>query len=56
MGFSIQKGFPASAAASAAMMRDLKYINSDVSAAVEKNMNYSFLEAAPGKPKTELGY
>jgi ABC-type nitrate/sulfonate/bicarbonate transport system substrate-binding protein len=50
------KMYRASAVAIAAMMRDLKYINSDVSAAVEKNMNYSFLEAATGKPKTELGY
>jgi ABC-type nitrate/sulfonate/bicarbonate transport system substrate-binding protein len=48
--------YRASALAIAAMMRDLKYINSDVSAAVEKNMNYTFLEAATGKPKTELGY
>ena len=50
------KMYRASAVAIAAMMRDLKYINSDVSAAVEKNMNYTFLEAATGKPKTELGY
>lgn len=48
--------YRASAVAIAAMMRDLKYINSDVSAAVENNMNYTFLEAATGKPKTELGY
>lgn len=45
-----------SAVAIAAMMRDLKYINSDVSKAVEKNLDYSFLEAATGKTKTELGY
>jgi ABC-type nitrate/sulfonate/bicarbonate transport system substrate-binding protein len=44
------------AVAIASMMRDLKYISSDVSAAVEKNMDYSFLEAATGKSKTELGY
>jgi ABC-type nitrate/sulfonate/bicarbonate transport system substrate-binding protein len=50
------KMYRASALAIANMMRDLKYINSDVSAAVEKNMNYTFLEAATGKPKTELGY
>ncbi|MET0222298.1 MAG: ABC transporter substrate-binding protein, partial [Tardiphaga sp.] len=50
------KMYRASAVAIAAMMRDLKYINSDVSAAVEKNMNYTFLEAATGKPKSELGY
>ena len=39
----------------AAMMRDLKYIASDVSAAAEKNIDYSFLMAATGKPKNELG-
>jgi hypothetical protein len=48
--------YRASALAIAGMMRDLKYINSDVSAAVEKNMDYRFLEAATGKPKSELGY
>jgi ABC-type nitrate/sulfonate/bicarbonate transport system substrate-binding protein len=46
----------ASAVAIAQMMRDLKYISTDVSAAVEKNLDYSFLEAVTGKPKTELGY
>lgn len=50
------KMYRASAVAIATMMRDLKYINSDVSAAVEKNMDYRFLEAATGKPKSELGY
>ncbi len=50
------KMYRASAVAIAGMMRDLKYINSDVSAAVEKNMDYRFLEAATGKSKTELGY
>jgi ABC-type nitrate/sulfonate/bicarbonate transport system substrate-binding protein len=50
------KMYRASAVAIAGMMRDLKYINSDVSAAVEKNMNYTFLEAATGKPKSDLGY
>jgi ABC-type nitrate/sulfonate/bicarbonate transport system substrate-binding protein len=50
------KMYRGSAVAIAAMMRDLKYINSDVSAAVEKNMDYRFLEAATGKPKTDLGY
>lgn len=50
------KMYRASAIAIAAMMRDLKYINSDVSAAVEKNMDYRFLEAATGRPKSELGY
>jgi ABC-type nitrate/sulfonate/bicarbonate transport system substrate-binding protein len=48
--------YRASAVAIAAMMRDLKYINSDVSPAVEKNLDYSFLEAATGKSKAELGY
>jgi ABC-type nitrate/sulfonate/bicarbonate transport system substrate-binding protein len=40
----------------AAMMKDLKYISRDVSADVEKNLDYSFLEAATKKPKSELGY
>jgi len=40
----------------AAMMRDLKYISKDVSADVEKNMEYSFLEQATGKKKNDLGY
>ncbi|MEA2795643.1 MAG: hypothetical protein QOI87_3023 [Bradyrhizobium sp.] len=50
------KMYRASALAIAVMMRDLKYINSDVSAAVEKNLDYRFLEAATGKPKSDLGY
>ncbi|MGJ5206793.1 ABC transporter substrate-binding protein [Bradyrhizobium sp. HKCCYLR20261] len=50
------KMYRSSALAIATMMRDLKYINSDVTAAVEKNLDYRFLEAATGKPKTELGY
>ncbi len=40
----------------AAMMRDLKYIQKDVSAEAEKNMDYSFLEKATGKAKNDLGY
>lgn len=43
------------AIAIAAMMRDLKYISKDVTAAVAAKMDYRFLEAATGKPKTELG-
>ncbi len=50
------KMYRASALAIAAMMRDLKYINSDVSATVEKNLDYRFLEAATGKLKSDLGY
>jgi ABC-type nitrate/sulfonate/bicarbonate transport system substrate-binding protein len=50
------KLYRASAVAIAGMMRDLKYINSDVSAAVVKNMDYRFLEAVTGKPKSDLGY
>ncbi|WP_436297212.1 MULTISPECIES: ABC transporter substrate-binding protein [unclassified Variovorax] len=46
----------ASAVAIAAMMRDLKYINTDVTAGISKNMDYSFLEAVTGKPKSALGY
>lgn len=45
-----------SAVAIAKMMRELKYINTDVSAAVEKNLDYRFLEAVTGKPKSALGY
>ncbi|WP_029003588.1 ABC transporter substrate-binding protein [Azorhizobium doebereinerae] len=44
------------AVAIATMMKDLKYITNDVSAQVEKNMDYQFLEAATGKPKADLGY
>jgi len=44
------------AVAIGAMMRDLRYINADVSAKIEKNMDYRFLEAVTGKPKTDLGY
>lgn len=40
----------------AKMMYDLKYISSDVSGDVDKNMDYSFLSKVTGKPKTELGY
>lgn len=43
------------ALAIATMMRDLHYISHDVSGAVAKNMDYSFLEAATGKTKAELG-
>lgn len=45
-----------SAVAIGAMMRELKYINSDVSAKIEKNLDYRFLEAVTGKPKSALGY
>ena len=48
--------YRAPAVAIGAMMRDLKYINSDVSADIEKHMDYRFLEAATGKPKSALGY
>ncbi|MGJ7538506.1 MULTISPECIES: ABC transporter substrate-binding protein [unclassified Variovorax] len=48
--------YRAPAVAIGAMMRDLKYIGSDVSAQIEKNMDYRFLEAATGKPKSVLGY
>jgi ABC-type nitrate/sulfonate/bicarbonate transport system substrate-binding protein len=46
----------ASAVAIATMMRELRYINGDVTAAVEKNLDYRFLEAVTGKPKSALGY
>lgn len=45
-----------SAVAIARMMRELDYIRNDVTAAIEKNMDYRFLESVTGKPKTELGY
>jgi len=40
----------------AAMMKDLKYISRDVSAEVEKNMDYTFLSEVTKKPKAQLGY
>ena len=43
------------AVAIAKMMFELKYISKDVSPAVEKNMDYQFLEVATGKPKSEAG-
>ncbi|MGE6323543.1 ABC transporter substrate-binding protein [Pseudomonas oryzihabitans] len=50
------KMYRSSAVAIAKMMRDLRYINTDVTEAVDKNLDYSFLEKVTGKPKTELGY
>ena len=38
------------------MMLDLKYISRDVSADIDKNMNYTFLSEATGKPASALGY
>jgi len=38
------------------MMKDLKYISTDVSAQIDKNMDYSFLMEVTKKPKSELGY
>ena len=40
----------------AVMMKDLKYVSRDVSAEIEKNMNYSFLSEVTKKPKDQLGY
>ncbi|MGJ7580786.1 ABC transporter substrate-binding protein [Variovorax sp. RHLX14] len=48
--------YRAPAVAIGAMMRDLKYISTDVSGPIEKNMDYRFLEAVTGKPKSALGY
>mgnify|MGYP006278995119 CR=1 FL=1 len=45
----------ASTLAIAEMMRDLKYISTDVSGPTQKNIDYSFLMTATGKPKNELG-
>lgn len=46
----------ASTKAIAEMMLDLKYISHDVSAEIDKNMNYTFLSEATGKPASALGY
>lgn len=43
------------ALAIAARMRDGRHVSKDVSAEVSKNMDYSFLEAATGKPPSALG-
>jgi ABC-type nitrate/sulfonate/bicarbonate transport system substrate-binding protein len=40
----------------AEMMLDLKYISRDVSADIDKNMNYTFLSEITGKPPSALGY
>jgi hypothetical protein len=38
------------------MMKDLKYISTDVTPAIDKATDYSFLEAATKRSKNELGY
>lgn len=38
------------------MMRELKYISRDVTGDIDKNMNYTFLSEATGKPASALGY
>jgi ABC-type nitrate/sulfonate/bicarbonate transport system substrate-binding protein len=38
------------------MMRELKYISRDVNTDIDKNMNYTFLSEATGKPAAALGY
>lgn len=48
--------YRAATLAIADMMRDLKYISRDVTADIDKNMNYTFLTAATGKTPKELGY
>jgi ABC-type nitrate/sulfonate/bicarbonate transport system substrate-binding protein len=40
----------------AEMMLDLKYISRDVSADIDKNMNYTFLSEITGKSPSALGY
>lgn len=50
------KMYRSSAVAIAKMMHELKYVSSDVSGAVQKNLDYSFLEKVTGKPRTQLGY
>ena len=49
------KMYKGQALAIAVMMRDLKYVSKDVSGPVAKNFDYSFLQAATGKPASELG-
>jgi hypothetical protein len=38
------------------MMKDLHYVSTDVTPAIDKNMNYTFLSEATGQPKAALGY
>jgi ABC-type nitrate/sulfonate/bicarbonate transport system substrate-binding protein len=40
----------------ARMMKDLKYVSSDVTAAMDRTMDYSFLEAVTKRSRNELGY
>jgi ABC-type nitrate/sulfonate/bicarbonate transport system substrate-binding protein len=40
----------------AKMMKDLHYVSTDVTPAIDKNMNYTFLSEATGQPKSALGY
>jgi ABC-type nitrate/sulfonate/bicarbonate transport system substrate-binding protein len=40
----------------ARMMKELKYVSSDVTPAMDKTMDYSFLEAVTKKSRNELGY
>jgi ABC-type nitrate/sulfonate/bicarbonate transport system substrate-binding protein len=40
----------------AKMMKDLHYVSTDVTPAIDKNMNYTFLSEATGQPKAALGY
>jgi ABC-type nitrate/sulfonate/bicarbonate transport system substrate-binding protein len=59
---SLDNAFPdyalhrAETLAIARMMKDLKYVASDVTPAIAKTMDYSFLEAVTKRPKDELGY
>lgn len=49
------KMYKAKTLAIAKMMKDLKYINKDVSKQVEKQMDYSILESITGEKASELG-
>ena len=40
----------------ARMMKDLKYVSSDVTPAIDKTLDYSFLEAVTKRSKNDLGY
>lgn len=59
---SLKNAFPdykihrQSTLAIAKMMKDLHYVQQDVSAKAEANLDYTFLSEVTGKPKEQLGY
>ena len=54
--FPDYKMYRASTFAIARMMSDLKYVSHDVSADIDRHMEYRFLAAAANKPRGDLGY